>query len=76
MRTFYNYYYFETTDTGFWAYRGYLSTENHFFFFKLGKSPFLSQKSKPFYGKMGMGSKLAKLDTGFLESQKHHSHHK
>lgn len=24
---------------------------------------------------MGMGSKLAKLDTGFLESQKHHSHH-
>lgn len=74
IRTFYNYYYFETMDTGFWAYRGYLSTENHFL--KIRQKSFSISKAKTLFGKMGMGSKLAKLDTSFLESQKHGSHHR
>lgn len=53
IRTFYNYYYFETMDTGFWAYRGYLSTENHFL--KIRQKSFSISKVKTLFGKMGMG---------------------
>lgn len=55
IRTFYNYYYFETTDAGFWAYRGYLSTKNHFFLIR--QKSFSISKVKTLFRQKGCGVK-------------------